>query len=327
MRVDPYLMKCRGLTTRIRGDSSATGIKLRGPEGAQRLRATSDSMSELDTALFSAHTPESVAPDLIGYVHLPGRPHQCNRRLASCLDVSLRSKASTNSPVRAWSVSPSHDSPSVGLHGAGGVARSGFGSAHRELCLAASSSIRAIGVVLEPCSVRAALSASPGLGIALAAQRRGRLASRIEASGSHPSTGRNERQQLTVLVLRWRSAARTADRSRWRSRLGITALRQPETTSAALALLLAMTPAILPRLGSTPAARTNGPTTSSASERRRTFGPLGCSPRPLQLHAPRLALSLAPGTLGPLQPEPAPTVRTLAEQRAAVCASPAARHP
>jgi hypothetical protein len=50
-----------------------TGIKLRGPEGAQRLRATSDSMSELDTALFSAHTPESVAPDLIGYVQFTGQ--------------------------------------------------------------------------------------------------------------------------------------------------------------------------------------------------------------------------------------------------------------
>jgi hypothetical protein len=52
MRVDPYLMKCRGLTTRIRGDSSATGVKLRGPEGAQRLRATSASMAELCRSLF-----------------------------------------------------------------------------------------------------------------------------------------------------------------------------------------------------------------------------------------------------------------------------------
>jgi hypothetical protein len=35
MRVDPYLMKCRGLTARIRGDSSATGVKLRGPERSE----------------------------------------------------------------------------------------------------------------------------------------------------------------------------------------------------------------------------------------------------------------------------------------------------
>jgi hypothetical protein len=55
MHVDLHPLKSRALTTRISGDSSANGVKLRSPEGAQRPRASSASTSEFCSTLRRSH--------------------------------------------------------------------------------------------------------------------------------------------------------------------------------------------------------------------------------------------------------------------------------
>lgn len=96
MHVDPPSLLFRDVRRPIRGDSSATGVQLRGPEGAQRLRATS-----------AAGWPQGITPPGLPLIRTCGFPASGSSSHGfaipgairpSCVEVLLRTRCSGTFP-------------------------------------------------------------------------------------------------------------------------------------------------------------------------------------------------------------------------------------